>query len=83
MGQLASTQARLKEIDERLLPAVHQRMRELAPAARAEKEAGEPPAPGSMQAWFDANSWHAAQLIEESRALAMRASEWRPARCSI
>ena len=75
MGQLVSTEARLEEIHEELLPAAWQRMRELAPAARAEKEAGEPPAPGSMQALFEAAHWYASQLGKEAHALAMRKGE--------
>ena len=83
MGQLASTEARLKEIDERLLPAARQRMRDLALAVKAEREAGEPPAPGSMQALFTAARRYALQLGDESHALTLRKSECRPASCSI
>ena len=75
MGQLVSTEARLEEIDKELLPAARQRMRELAPAARAEKEAGEPPAPGSMQALFEAAHWYASQLGTEAHALMLRKGE--------
>ena len=77
MGQLASTEARLNEIHQQLLPAARQRMRALGPEAGAERAAGVPPAPGSKQALLEAALWYAGQLSKETKALTHRQSECR------
>lgn len=75
MGQLASTEARLEEIDQRLLPAARQRMLALGPEAGAEKAAGVPPAPGSKQAQLQVALCYVDQLRMEAAALTDRKSE--------
>lgn len=75
MGQLASMEARLEELDQRLIPAANQRMLALAPAAGAEKAAGVPPGPGTKQALLEAALWYVGQLCEEAMALTRRSSE--------
>ena len=75
MGQSYSTEARLEEIHHRLLPAARQRVRDLGPAAAAEKAAGTPPAHGSKQALHQAAIKHLLQLHDESTALCDRLGE--------
>lgn len=65
----------MQELEQRLIPAAQQRLRDLQLAAAAEKTAGIPPSPGSKQALEAAAGQHRLLLSDELGALTDRLSE--------